>query len=149
MLHRILSILGAGIALVSLLFVAAAVGDLAKPEQTETPFGVIVGLLIFFLGTAAGGGYLFVAQSRRARTGRTERTERTLLRMIAARGGRITPEEIALECPLTVEQARKRLDALCADGSGEVQVTMEGKKVYVFFGFLSEDDRNSARSVLD
>jgi hypothetical protein len=149
MIHRFLSALGAAIALFSLFFCMAAIGDLLEPEHTETPFGVLVGLLVFFLGSMIGGIYLGWTQHRRARTGKAERTERTILRMIAARNGRITPEEIALELPLTVGQARERLDALCEDGSGEVQVTMEGKKVYVFFGFPSDEDRNSARSVLD
>ncbi len=149
MIHRILSIIGGGVALFSLFLCIAAVGDLMNPSETDTGTGTLIGLLVFFAGTMAAGGFLCVSQWKRAKTGTVERAERNILRMIAARSGRITPEEIALEQPLTVEQARERLDALCGGGSGEVQVTRDGRLVYVFFGFLSEEERKSARGVLD
>ncbi|MFP4031199.1 MAG: hypothetical protein ACLFRG_10545 [Desulfococcaceae bacterium] len=149
MIHKIFSIIGGGVGLFSLFLCIAAVGDLMDPNETDPGTGTLIGLLVFFGGIMSASGYLCVSQWKRAKTGTVERTERNILRMIAARSGRITPEEIALEQPLTVEQARARLDALCGGGSGEVQVTPEGRLVYVFFGFLSEEERNSARSVLE
>jgi hypothetical protein len=149
MFHKILSIIGGGVALFSLFLCIAAVGDLMDPAETDPSTGTLIGLFVFFGGTAVAGGFLCVTQWKRSKTGTVERTERMILRMIADRSGRITPEEIAMELPLTVEQARERLNGLCEDGSGEVRVTREGGLVYVFFGFLSEAERNSAPSVLE
>ncbi len=149
MLYRTLSYLGIFVALVSLLFFFAAIGDLIHPERTDTPTGVLIGLITFFGGTTAAGGYLFLRCRQQYQRGTIEKSERILLQMISEKEGRITPEEVALHSSLTIAEARKGLNALCEDGGGEIQLTPEGKKVYVFFGFLSETERKSARSVLD
>ena len=149
MFHRIVSVFGALMALFSIFFCSMAVYDLMHPETTDTEPGVLIGLFVFFLITGAGGICLFVSASRRCRQVVIEKNEREILALIAEKRGRVTPHEIALNTRMTVAEARNRLDTMCADGSGELQVTAEGKTVYVFFAFLSEKEKESARNVMD
>ncbi|MEZ4527138.1 MAG: winged helix-turn-helix domain-containing protein [Desulfobacterales bacterium] len=149
MFHRIVSVFGALMALFSIFFCCMAVYDLMHPETTDTEPGVLIGLFVFFFLTAAVGIYLFVSASRKSRQGGMEKSEREILALIAEKGGRITPHEIALNTRLTVAEAKIHLDRMCADGSGELQITPEGNMVYVFFTFLSEREKMSARNVLE
>lgn len=147
-MRRILSLLGLMISLFSVFFVFAAISDLVNPKP-ETDTGVVAGLLVFFSATTVGGLYLSRSQSRKRRREVEERDEAELLAIIRERNGRVTPEEVALHTQLNIEESRARLDALCARGSGEIRVTEGGALVYVFFGFLSDEEKKGARSVLD
>lgn len=147
-MRRIFAFLGLMIALFSVFFVFAAVSDLMNPKP-ETDTGVVAGLLVFFSATSVGGFQLFRSQSRKHRRDAEERAEAELLAVIRERGGMVTPEEIALRTHLNIDESRSRLDALCARGAGEIRVTGTGALVYVFFGFLSDEEKKSARSVLD
>ncbi|MGE0087169.1 MAG: hypothetical protein AB7S75_22420 [Desulfococcaceae bacterium] len=149
MFHRIVSVFGALLSLFSIFFCSAAVYDLMHPEKTDTETGVVIGLFVFFFITTAVGIYLFVSAYRKCRQDRIEKSEREVLTLIAEKGGRITPHEIALNIRMTVAEARNHLDRMSADGSGEVQVTPEGKTVYVFFAFLSQEEKESAKNVMD
>ena len=53
-----LTAVGAGIALVSAHFVAAAIVESATGGDGKTSLGVYAGLIVFFGGTFAGGAYL-------------------------------------------------------------------------------------------
>jgi len=149
MFHRIVSVFGALTALFSVFFCSAAVYDLIHPEKTDTETGVVIGLFVFFFITTAGGIYLFVSSSRKCRQDSIEKSEREVLALIAEKDGRVTPHEIALNTRMTVEEARNRLDRMCADGSGELRITPEGKTVYVFFSFMSEKEKKSAKNVME
>ena len=57
MLKKFLGVLGGLTCLSSLVFVSAAVGDLIVGSSDTEP-GILVGLLIFFSGTALASGFL-------------------------------------------------------------------------------------------
>jgi len=78
MLYRILSVTGYIIAILSLVFCCAAINDLIHPENTETDAGVLVGILIFFIGSFAGGVYMAIKNSKVYRKRSGEKTEREI-----------------------------------------------------------------------
>lgn len=137
------------IALFSSFFVVAAISDLLHPEQTDTEVSVLWGLLFFFSLTLAAGLYLLLSYRKRKVRYLIERNERQLLQAIADANGRVTIAEIAYKTHMTLKESELALKALCKDGRGELQLTETGKMVYVFFGLLSEDEKNTAKSVMD
>lgn len=149
MLNRILPIFGFIAALFSLLFCWMAIYDLLNPGNTDTEPGVLIGLLIFFSITLGAGIFMMLKGSWRYKRRKYEKIEREILSLIAQKGGRITPEEIALNSQMSVEDAKVHLDRMCENGSGELQVTESGRLVYVFLGFITADEKKSARSALD
>ncbi|MCP4701035.1 MAG: hypothetical protein GY862_29905 [Gammaproteobacteria bacterium] len=148
-MHKLFVFLGGLIALFSSLFVIVALSDLADPAQSDTEPGVLWGLLIFFLLTGLAGVYLAVSNIRKKRRKSGERMERELLKLVAAANGRITPAEIAVNSGLTLKEAEEHLSHMCRGGNGELQLTKDGKMVYVFFGFLSPEEKASAQNVMD
>jgi len=149
MFHIIASVFGLLMAFFSIFFCCSSVYEFLHPETSDTKPGILIGIFVFFFLTAAAGLYLFVSGSRKYRQGVTEKTEGEVLALIKEKQGRITAHEIALNTRLTVAEARNHLDRICADGSGELQVTPEGKMVYVFFTFLSETEKKSAKNVME
>jgi hypothetical protein len=78
-----------------------------------------------------------------------EQRERQILSLAERSGGKITPLELAQETNLPLKDAKGLLEALCQRGTAEVEVTEEGNLVYVFRGFLSEQEKASSKSPLD
>lgn len=142
---------GVIVALFSAFLIIAAGFELANPKPLEnaTDPGVLWGLLVFFSLTEAGGTFLIIHNVRKLRQDNWETRERELLKIIAARDGRITPAEIAAVTDLTIAEAEQQLSKLCRHGSGELQLTPDGKTVYVFFGFLSEQEKTDTKSAMD
>jgi len=138
----ILKIIGYFIIIFSLTFIVVYISMLIGGDKDR---GVIIALLALLTGTGLFGGYLIKIANRRQIEGR----EKMVLRIAAARGGKVTPEEVAMESNLTVDQAQKLLDELCTQGAGQLQVTEQGGLVYTFSGLLSEAERKSAQSPLN
>lgn len=149
MINKIISVFSFIIIIVSLFFCGALIYDLMNPGNSDTDTGVLIGLMIFFSATLAAGFFMmFKARSTHHRHS-YEKIEKEILSMISRKEGRITPEEIALDSQMTVEDAKGHLDRLCENGSGELQVTESGRLVYVFFGFITTGEKEGARSALD
>ena len=146
-MYTFLFVIGVMISLFSLFMVAAAVGDLYTGSDTET--GVLVGLLLFFLATLAGGAYLSYSSRRKKKATSDEATERAVLKVIMAKGGRITPVEVAAETTLSVRQSRMALERLCTLGLGSLQITDSGELVYVFKAAPSEAEKLTSKGVLE
>jgi hypothetical protein len=77
-----------------------------------------------------------------------EERERVLLKFIQSKGGMITPIEIASASSLSMDQAKKELDNFCVNSAAEMRITDSGEIVYVFFGFLSVEQKRKAKSLL-
>lgn len=148
-MYRIQSFIGILIALFSLFFTIAGIGDILRPEESDTPIGVVWGLTFFFLLTSVGGIYLFIKGILRSRRYQHEKRERLILKLIAQNKGSITPEEIAANSSITISEARIFLDTLCQNGAGEIRVTEEGRILYHFFGFMSSQEKETAKNALD
>ena len=138
----LLKIVGYFLILFCITFLLVYIGMLIEGDEDH---GVIIALMVLLTGTGLLGAYLIKIANRRQIEGR----EKLVLRIAAARGGKVTPEEVAMETSLTVEDAQKLLEELCTQGAGQLQVTDQGGLVYVFSGLLSEAERDSAQSPLD
>lgn len=74
----------------------------------------------------------------RPETPKPASVERLVLKVAKAKGGRVTPGEVALEGDCTVDEARKVLDRMAKDGYAELKVRSSGVVVYVFPEFYAE-----------
>ena len=67
-----------------------------------------------------------------------------MLRFAEAEHGRVTVPEVATSCDMTIAEAKATLDRLVTQQAATIQVTQAGVLVYVFPGFLSDDDKARA-----
>jgi hypothetical protein len=70
--------------------------------------------------------------------------ERRVLRLAEAEHGRVTIPEVAARCTMTLDESKRELDRLVLHQVAEIQVTASGVLVYVFPGFLSDQDKSRA-----
>jgi hypothetical protein len=154
-----LTVVGVMIALVSAFFVAAALVESASGGDGKTSPGVYAGLIVFFGGTFVGGAYLVWYMLRKRAGGGTGAgeaqpapaprsdadRERQVLRFAEAEHGRVTIAEVAAHCDMTIAEAKVALDRLVTAQAASIQVTSAGVLVYVFPGFLSDDDKSRAQ----
>jgi hypothetical protein len=64
--------------------------------------------------------------------------EKVILRTAKANSGIITPSEVALEGDITMDEAKKYLDKITAQGFAEMRIKKNGVIVYCFPDFLKE-----------
>ena len=154
-----LTAIGVMIALVSAFFVAAAVVESASGGDGKTSPGVYAGLIVFFGGTFIAGAYLVwrMVQKRPAASGTPDPApvgqpappteadrERQVLRFAEKEHGRVTIPEVAASCDMTIAEAKATLDRLVTLQAAAIQVTQSGVLVYVFPGFMSDEDKARA-----
>jgi hypothetical protein len=153
-----LAAIGAMIALVSAFFVAAALVESAAGGDGKTSPGVYAGLIAFFGGTFVAGVYLvWYTLGKRAATSGTSGPaheasappteadrERQVLQYVESEHGRVTIPEVAARCDMTIADAKATLDRLVSQEAATMQVTEAGVLVYVFPGFLSDEDKARA-----
>ncbi|MDR2552576.1 MAG: TM2 domain-containing protein [Treponema sp.] len=70
-------------------------------------------------------------EARVVREEKKESPEKAILRMAKTNRGVITPADLALETDMTMEDAKKNLDALVRKGFAELRVRTSGGLVYV------------------
>jgi hypothetical protein len=164
-MRQIFWAVGAGVVLVSALFGVMFAGDLITHSGTTEP-PVLAGLVVFFLGTGLAGAYLCWRMMRpsgsdpipgfvqtwtnrpKAASPDTEaQRERRILAFAETEHGRVTVPEVAAHCRMTVAQAKVDLDRMVVQRVAELQVTDKGVLVYVFPGFLSEDEKANAHDL--
>lgn len=149
-----LTAVGAMVALVSAFFVAAAVVESASGGDGKTEPGVYAGLIVFFGGTLVGGAYLAwrmlkkrpgdaAPEASPAPPTEADR-ERQVLRFAETEHGRVTIPEVAANCDMTIAEAKATLDRLVTLQAAAIQVTGSGVLVYVFPGFMSDEDKARA-----
>lgn len=126
-----------GIMTLAMLIVA-----LVMSPWMGTVFALVFGALTLFSLLVLFRGF----QSRSTGlegSGLGQQEEKRVLNLAAHSDGRLTAEETAVECNLSVEQAKFLLDNLVDKGSADTWIADSGSMVYVFRGFL-EDDKDSA-----
>lgn len=158
-MKRLLIVLGAAVAGVSLLFLTAAVVELATGTNlagtAPTPSGILTAFAALFAAATAGGAYLIgkgvsgirTERKRLEDRARTEK-ERIVLRLIENEHGTTTPLETTTRTGLPVEEARRILDDLTTRLGGDIRVTEDGGMVYVF-DVTSKHEKNSAKRLTD
>jgi hypothetical protein len=162
-LRGVLLVVGALIALCSAALLAAAVVEVANGGDGKTGPGTYAALIVLSLGACALGGFLIwqavkngppgVAAVGRGPTsapatphasgGDAER-ERRILQFAETEHGRVTVAEVATHCNGTIAEAKSDLDRLVTQQVAEILVTENGVLVYVFPGFLSDDEKKRA-----
>jgi hypothetical protein len=70
--------------------------------------------------------------------------ERQVLRYAETEHGRLTVSEVAAGCDMTIAEAKSTLDRLVTLEAATIQVAESGILVYVFPGFLSDEDKTRA-----
>ncbi len=146
-MHKFMIFTGVLTILFSAFFITAATTDLLSESDPEVE--TLLAVIVFFSMTGILGFYLAIAHFFRNRRKEKEQKERQILKVIASKGGRVTPVEIAAETNLIIDEAKAALDQLCKSGAGQLQVTENGNMVYVFEGVLSSQEKNTAKSPLD
>lgn len=68
-----------------------------------------------------------------------------LLRLAASRQGRLTIQEAAIGCHISIVQAEALLDDLVIQGTADTWISDDGTLVYVFRGLLDTDTKESAQ----
>ena len=68
-----------------------------------------------------------------------EGTERVILRLAKQNKGMVTVSETALEAAISLEEAKKKLDALVVQGFAELRVRKSGTIVYTLPEFMDSD----------
>ena len=133
-MNRFMAVTGVMITSISAFFVAASGTDLmsGSPEDADT----LILVLGFFSLTGIFGLYLTVTNTLRYRKKARAVKQRIVLRLAAAKRGRLTPVEVAAETRLILDEARKTLDQLCKVGRGESKTTPRGQLFYEFREFL-------------
>ncbi len=109
--------------------------------------GTWQGLGVAALGTAAVGALGWFTSHRKVKKAYLHRLEQRMIAVTKAKHGRVTDVELAAETRYSLEQCREFLTRMTESGSAERHIGKEGTVVYLFPGFLSEEEKRSARSV--
>lgn len=137
-------VLGIVITLFSSFFVFASIGDLITGDKQGTGTGVLLGLLVFFLGTAFSGVFLARYGFSKQKSSLSEADlEQQVLALAKLAHGKLTVAEVALQCKLTIEESKAILDKMAAQGVAEMQFTDNGNFFYLFSSFLANLDANN------
>ncbi|MGE3272543.1 MAG: hypothetical protein AB7P40_27625 [Chloroflexota bacterium] len=166
-----LAAIGIGMALFSAFFVVTAAVELATGTWGDTSPGVLAGILVLFGGMLLAGLFLTwqmvkgrPASPSAGRPGTpgpsgfpppptgapwnpqpaARNSELLVLRFAESEHGRVTLPEVAANCDLSIADAKSTLESLVLQQAATINVTQSGVLVYVFPGFLSDDDKASA-----
>jgi hypothetical protein len=151
-MRMLFGILGVIIVLFSLFFVATSLVEIAGGGDGKTEVSVLVGIAVFFGGTALAGGYLarrmFGRTARATQATSAEVAEKRVLALAAKLGGRTTVAEAAARCGLTVAESREVLERLVSHGVAEILVAGDGTMVYGISGLLTAEAKAAATDPL-
>jgi hypothetical protein len=169
----LLGALGVGMALFGGTYVAYFANILAAGGDGRTTTSTAAGLVVFFAGMLAAGLLLAwrmfrprPSASGAARPGggdvgpawqpdrsqnpgsrppaNAAEREHRVLRLAEKEHGRVTIPEVASRCNMTVQESKAELDRLVLTQIAEIQVTANGVLIYVFPGFLSDQEKSNA-----
>lgn len=106
-----------------------AIAIAANPNDIATGIAIM-----FFLGNVPLiAGVLLLRQSRaKKRRAMMETAERVLLQLARQNRGTLTASTVAMETPLTVEEAREMLELMVTRGIADVDVDDHGVVAYRF-----------------
>lgn len=145
-MNKFLTFVGFIIVSLSLFFVMAALGEIVKGSKTS--FGVLAGILVFFLITTAGGIYLIKNNILKEKKTWSQKREKEIIELAKSKEGMITVAEVASETNMDFEDSKKVLDELCNKGFSDIKISEKGSIVYVFKGFLSKEEKLRAKEPL-
>ena len=132
-------ILGIGLALFSLFFVVAAVGDLVVNRNAKD-VPALLGILVLFGGLAAAGVFTAWKFMRAAPAAPNVDLENRILQLAEAKGCRLTVGMVALHCRLGIEESRAALERMALQGAATPLVEDDGGIVYDFSDLLPSSE---------
>ncbi|GAA0306580.1 hypothetical protein GGQ92_001821 [Gracilibacillus halotolerans] len=146
----IAGLIGAAAILFSITFLLGAVTALITKSSTPTSIaGLIIGAIILIITPAVIGFILlkwaFTAHKIERR--KLNKKERMVLQLAEDRGGRLTLTELAMETPLTLEEAKDLLDEWAIKGYATIKISEKGTLVYHFYDSLTIKEKQDAKGV--
>jgi biopolymer transport protein ExbD len=118
-------------------------------NESDTDAGTLMGLLVIFSITCFISMVGTIRQFKKRKKEKAEKRERKILTVIARKGGKVTPFEIASETRLSYEESKAVLDRLCESGAAQLQLTPDGHTLYVFTGVIDMQQKSVAKNLLD
>lgn len=112
--HAWIGVVGIALVLCSSFFVIGALGDLHTGGSPDSDPAVLLGLAVFFLLLAACGVWMAVANLGQPRQAAAPSAEARILALAEERDGRLTVDEVAAACGLSLAQSKDALDRLVA-----------------------------------
>jgi hypothetical protein len=143
---------GGALLLVALFMLIGFLRADVDPYAPATLLALLIGV-----GLPAGAGAaLIVGQLRKAGTG-AQRVERLrqesqlaeVLRLAAARAGRLTVVEVVTELAIAPETAKEVLDVLMTRDLADIEITESGVLVYVFRDVRLLEEKQRSKGILD
>lgn len=107
------------------------------------------GLAVVGFGTAIAGGVGWFRADRKLKRDYAKRQEQRMIATAKKKGGRVTDVELVAETRYPLEECRAFLKAMTESGSAEMHIGKEGTMVYLFPGFLSDDEKRKAQSAAE
>lgn len=107
------------------------------------------GLAVVGFGTALAGGIGWFRADKKLKRDYAKRQEQRMIATAKKKNGRVTDVELVSETRYSLEECRAFLKAMTESGSAEMHIGKEGTMVYLFPGFLSEEDKRKAQSAAE
>ena len=143
---------GGALLLVALFMLIGFLRSDVDPSAPATFIALLIGVGI----PVGAGAALIVGQLRKTGAGaqRLERLRREsqlaeVLRLAAARAGRLTVVEVVTELAISPENAKEVLDLLMVRDLADIEVTESGVLVYVFRDVRLLAEKQRSRGILD
>lgn len=108
------------------------VGGLLGIGEDQSEEGHILGILALGLVPMAVGSFLIYRVVAGLAREKREALERELLELAARSGGRLSPSVVARETSLTLDEAKRKLDAIHLAGHCRTELLDDGTMVYLF-----------------
>jgi hypothetical protein len=103
------------------------------------------GMAVLGLGSAVAGGIGWFNADRRLKRDYAQRREQRMIAVTKQKQGRVTDVELVAETRYPLEQCRAFLKEMTESGSAEMHIGKEGTMVYLFPGFLTDDEKRDAQ----
>ena len=107
------------------------------------------GLATIGIGSAIAGGVSWFRADKRLKRDHKKRRDQRMITTAKRKHGRVTDVELVAETRFSLEDCRAFLKEMTESGSAEMHIGKEGTMVYLFPGFLSDEEKRKARSTAD
>ena len=107
------------------------------------------GLAAVGIGSAIAGGVSWFRADKRLTRDHKKRRDQRMIATAKRKHGRVTDVELVAETRFSLEDCRAFLKEMTESGSAEMHIGKEGTMVYLFPGFLSDEEKRKARSTAD
>jgi|SRR5690606_8593059 len=143
-------LIGAASIIFSITFLLGAVASLiTKTSSPTSVVGLIISAIILIITPFIIGFFLmkWAFTAHKVERKKLNKKERMVLQLAETRGGRLTLTELAMETPLTLEEAKDLLDEWALKGYATIKISEKGTLVYHFYDMLTKKEKHDAKGV--